>query len=78
MHGADEEIDGRIGRELVDDVAVRRPDPVALEADEDGDGRAVLLAEPDGFDDVRFVPRSQLGDSVLGFDLMYRGASVSF
>ena len=76
MHRADEEIDGWVGHKLVDDIAVRRPDPVALEADEDGDGRAVLLAEPDGFSDVRFVAGPQLGDGVLGFNLMYRGASV--
>jgi len=70
MHRADKEVRLRDRHQRAHQGRSRRADPLALEADYDGDAIAVLVAEPRCFFDVRVMPGTQLGEGVPCFDLM--------
>jgi hypothetical protein len=67
MHGANEEIRPRKAQELAHQARRGRPDPLALEADEDVDAAAVLVAQPQRFFNVGVVAGPQLADGMACF-----------
>jgi hypothetical protein len=69
VHGADEEFKGEAGEGAVDEGLRRGTDPVAFEADYDGDLGGVFFAEPESFGEVGFFVGGVPGFCLAIFDL---------
>lgn len=69
VHGADEEFKGEAGERAGDEGLRGGADPVAFEADYDGDLRGVFFAQAEGFGEVGFFVGGVPGLCLPGFDL---------
>lgn len=76
MDRAEDEVDGGVGGEGVDEGSVGGPDPFAFEADEDVELGGVLRAQAEGFGDVGVVVGVCGVDSVAGCYLVKLGGFI--
>lgn len=63
---ADEVVDGRVRREVPDERAVGRADPLALEGDQDVDLRCVVRLQAGGLGEVGGVAGPEGGEGDFG------------
>lgn len=65
VHGSDEVVDVRRRSQLRDERRIVRPDPLALESDEEMDLGGVFLAETHRFDEECLVTGAQERDGMV-------------